>query len=73
MRGSALKLWIFSKRWPHRVQRYSYKGKWDDLFEGTQKRLSLFYRDGGELAAIRRRVVEEVPCRYSAEKRTEAE
>jgi len=25
--GSAEKLWIFSKRWPHVVQRYGYKGK----------------------------------------------
>ncbi len=25
--GSALKFWIFSKRWPHWVQRYSYMGK----------------------------------------------
>jgi hypothetical protein len=25
--GSAEKLWIFSKRWPHVVQRYAYRGK----------------------------------------------
>lgn len=39
--GSAEKLWIFSKRWPHVVQRYGYRGK-----------AFLFSRDYDDLTSI---------------------